>query len=95
MSATRNIDNLSMNDLRKGLAGYSRLLGIDRKTCLGLTLMLDSREAILAMLKFMALIHQNGLKPGTMEDITTIVCNLAAELRDVSDGRSVGMTADY
>lgn len=74
-----------MTTLRQGLAGYCRLLGLDKQTCLALTLLLNSKELLIAMMKFMARIEQTGLKEGVTEDMTTIMVNVAVELKEAYD----------
>jgi len=50
--------------------------------------MLNSKELLIAMLQFMARIEQTGLKEGVTEDMTTIISNLAADLRTIADRKN-------
>lgn len=80
-----DISNLPMTTLRKGFAGYCRLLGLDMETCISLTLLLNSRELLIAIMQFMVVIYQNGLKPEVTDDMTTTVVRVAVELREAWD----------
>ena len=63
---------------------YCKLLGLRQDTCLALTLMLNSKDLLLAMLLFMATIDEDHIQE-TMdpEDITTLVVNKAQELKEI------------
>ena len=79
---------LSIDDLRTGLTCYCRLLGLDQDTCVGLVLMMHSKELLLALMKYMAQIEVKGLKKELSKDeITTMIVNTAAQLRDAVDRR--------
>ena len=91
-SETSELSRLPMTTLQKGLALYCKLLDLSKQTCLALTLMLDTKELLLAMLKFMAIIESRGLKPEITDDMTTIASNLAADLRTISDKRAMNST---
>lgn len=77
---------LTMPTLRKGFNMYCKLLGLRQSTCLALTLMLNSRDLLLAMMLFMAIKDEERVQD-TMdpEDITTMVVNKAAEMREAWD----------
>lgn len=74
---------LPLTTLQKGFAMHCRLLGISKDTCVALVLLLNSKDLLIAMMKFMAIVEENGLKDGV--DVTTVVVNMAAEMRDVTD----------
>ena len=79
---------LDIQTLRSGFAMYCKLLGLRKSTCIALTLLLNDKELLLAIMKFMAQIDAYGLKKDTNEDITTIVVNVAEELRETWDKRN-------
>ena len=63
-----------MTTLREGFVMYCKLLGLRQSTCKALILLLNSKELLIAIMKFMAKIDADGLqKDMDLEDITTIV----------------------
>ncbi len=60
-------ENPSIEILRKGLAAGCSALGIRQDTCLALTLLLDSRWALVLMLSFMVQEEEKGRRPDTTE----------------------------
>lgn len=84
-----DVGNLPISTLRKGFAGYCKLLGLDKHTCFALTLLLNSKELLIAMMKFMSQIDQTGIKEGVSEDMTTIMVNVAVQLKDAADKKSI------
>ena len=86
---SNKIYQLPMDTLRQGFSMHCRLLGIRKDTCLALILMLYSKELLIAMLYFMAKIEKIGLQEGMdRDDITTIVVETAAEMREAWDRKN-------
>ena len=81
----KTVQDYSIETLREGVTCYCRLLGIDKDTCLALILMLHSKELLLAIMKFMAQMEQKRPDGYERDEITTIVVNCAAELREAWD----------
>ncbi len=68
------IYHLSMTTLQQGFAMHCKLLGLRKNTCIALTLMLNSKELLIAMSKFMAEIEGSGrLEDMDKDDTTTMV----------------------
>ena len=53
----------SIDTLRKAFARCCKILGLDQKTCLALTLLLFSRECMMTMLWYLDWAEQEGIKP--------------------------------
>lgn len=83
---TSEIYQLPISTLRQGVALYCRLLGLRKSTCIALTLLLNSEELLIAMMRFMANIDEERIQEDMdQEDITTICVNVAAELKEAWD----------
>lgn len=78
-----------MTTLREGFVVYCKLLGLRQSTCKALILLLNSKELLIAIMKFMAEIDANGLQEDMeQDDITTMVVKVAEELRKAWDFHS-------
>lgn len=78
----KSIDTLhpTMSTLRRAFARCCKIWGLDQKTCLALTLLLNSRECMMTILWYFEWAEEEGIKLNT----TTVV--RAAELiRDEYD----------
>ena len=83
------IYRLPMATLQKGFSMHCRLLGLRKSTCLALTLMLNSKELLIAMSYFMARIEEIGLQEDMdQDDLTTMVVNTAEEMREAWDRKN-------
>lgn len=81
-----NILSKDINTLREGFVCYCKLLGLRQDTCLALTLLLSTKESLIAMMQFMAKLYAEGVqKDMDVDDITTIVVNKAEEVRNWED----------
>ena len=58
---------VTMNTLRSGLARCCKILGLSQNSCLGLTLLLNSRWQLTLMLAWMLQEEEAGRKPDTTE----------------------------
>lgn len=86
MIFTSDIYKKDIKELRTGFACYCRLLGVRKDTCTALTLLLSSEESLIAMMKFMSEIDASGVqKEMDTDDVTTMVVNLAREIREWQD----------
>ena len=86
---SQDISQMSMETLRTALILYCRLLGIRQSTCLSLILLLNERALLLPMLQFMAEKDEERIQDVMdPDDITTMVVNVAAELRDAWDRKN-------
>ena len=75
-----------MTTLREGFVLYCRLLGLRQSTCKALMLLLNSKELLIAIMKFMAEIDANGLQRDMSQDeITTLITQVAKDLRMAAD----------
>ena len=70
-----------METLRSALARCCKILGFDQQTCLALTLMLDSKEALMTMLWAMKEIEDRGLVK-KVRDMTTLIVNIAVQIEE-------------
>lgn len=79
-----------MTTLRTGFIMYCKLLGLRQNTCKALILLLNSKEFLIAIMKFMAKIDESKLqKVMNQEDITTMCVKVAVELRKAWDKKSL------
>ncbi len=75
-----------MTTLREGFVLYCRLLGLRQSTCEALILLLNSKELLIAIMKFMAEIDANGLQEDMdQDDMTTLIVQVAEELKTASN----------
>jgi len=61
------ISGVTMNTLRSGLSRCCKILGLSQNSCLGLTLLLNSRWQLALMLAWMLQEEDAGRKPDTTE----------------------------
>ena len=59
----------TMSILRHAFAGWCKIWGLDQRTCLALTLLLNSRECLMTILWYFEWAEEEGLKLNT----TTVV----------------------
>ncbi len=86
---SNKIYQLPMDTLRQGFSMHCRLLCIRKDTCLALILLLNCKELLIAVMKFMAMIEQRGLQEDMdRDDITTMVVEIAAEMREAWDRKN-------
>ena len=71
---------VTMDTLRKAFARCCKILGLDQKTCLALTLLLYSKESMMTMLWYLDWAEQEGIKPST-----TMVVKAAQLIREEYD----------
>lgn len=71
----------TMDILRHAYARCCKVLGLDQETSLALTLMLNSREALMTMLWAMREIEDRNLNQ-EVKDMTTLVVNIAVQIRE-------------
>lgn len=62
-----NTTQVTMETLRHGLAGCCKVLGLSKSSCLGLTLLLNSRWQLAMMLAWMLQEEEAGRKPDTTQ----------------------------
>ena len=54
---------VTMDTLRRAFARYCKILEIDQITCLALTLLLNSKESMITMLRYLDWAEKEGIKP--------------------------------
>ena len=86
----KDLRQMDIQTLRSGFAMYCKLLGLRKSTCIALTMLLDDKELLLAIMYFMAQIYdiRENNNEDVDKDITTIVVNVAEELREIWDKRN-------
>ncbi len=70
----------TMTTLRHAFARCCKILGLDQKTCLALTLLLNSKECMMTMLWYLDWAEQEGIKP-----TRTMVVKAAQMIREEYD----------